>query len=86
MAPQWESRDIDHNSKMKKAVTSYGTQSPYIKEIVDGFTNHYGTLVPEDGKFFVDPYCLLGNIYNEVCGLMICVPHKSQKMLTGHTN
>lgn len=47
---RWEGIDIDHIGRLKKAVTLYGPQSPYVKNILHGVAQHYGNFAPYDWK------------------------------------
>nr|XP_027792145.1 endogenous retrovirus group K member 7 Gag polyprotein-like [Marmota flaviventris] len=48
--PRYEGIDIDHISRLKKAVTMYGPQSHYVKALLYAFATHYNNFAPEDWK------------------------------------
>jgi len=49
-APYYEGISIDDIGRLKKAVTLYGPQSHYVKELLLGIARHYNNFAPEDWR------------------------------------
>ncbi|XP_063113672.1 endogenous retrovirus group K member 19 Gag polyprotein-like [Cavia porcellus] len=48
--PRWEAFNMDDLAKLKKAVTLYGPQAHYTRELITSVADHYGNLAPYDWK------------------------------------
>nr|XP_035937956.1 endogenous retrovirus group K member 19 Gag polyprotein-like [Halichoerus grypus] len=49
-APYYEGIGIEDIGRLKKAVSLYGPQSHYVKELVNGLARHYNNFSPEDWR------------------------------------
>ncbi|XP_064429664.1 uncharacterized protein LOC135361866 [Mirounga angustirostris] len=49
-APYYEGIGIEDIGRLKKAVSLYGPQSHYVKELVNGLARHYNNSSPEDWR------------------------------------
>ncbi|XP_044768462.1 endogenous retrovirus group K member 113 Gag polyprotein-like, partial [Neomonachus schauinslandi] len=49
-APYYDGINIEDITRLKKAVTLYGPQSHYVKELLAGMARHYNNFAPEDWR------------------------------------
>ena len=78
---------MDDISRVRKAVTFYGPQSHYTKEILIGTARHYGNWAPEDWKIVVRSLLREGEYlqfqvwYND-----LCIEKERQNVQSGPSN
>ncbi|KAF6131178.1 hypothetical protein HJG60_008048 [Phyllostomus discolor] len=73
MLPYYEGINVEDISRLRKAVTLYGPQSHYVKEMLWGTVKHYGNWIAEDWKVMArallkEPEYLQWQMwFNELC-------------------